>query len=62
MDCMDDDEFSCIYGILEELYFEDAIPEDAIEELRNGLTAPEYRGTEKYYKNIASATKALLMK
>lgn len=59
MDCMDDDEFSCIYGILEELYFEDAIPEDAIEELRSGLTAPEYRGTEKYYKNIASANKGI---
>lgn len=59
-ECMDDDEFYHLYEILEELYFNDTIPDEAIAELRESTTVPEYKGLNRYYKNIASTNEGIV--
>ena len=59
-ECMDDDEFYRLYGIFEDLYFDESITEESIAELKDGLTVPEYRGLEKYYKSIASSNEGIV--
>ena len=56
-ECMDDDEFYRLYEIFEDVYFDESVTEEALTELNDGLTIPEYRGLEKYYKGIASNNK-----
>lgn len=59
-ECMDDDEFYRLYGIFEDLYFDESITEESIAELKDGLTVPEFRGLEKYYKSIASSNEGIV--
>lgn len=59
-ECMDDDEFYRLYEIFEDLYFDESITEESIVELKDGLTIPEYRGLEKFYKTIASSNEGIV--
>ena len=59
-ECMDDDEFYRLYDIFEDLYFDESITEESIVELKDGLTVPEYRGLEKFYKTIASSNEGIV--
>jgi len=59
-ECMDDDEFYRLYDIFEDLYFDESITEESIVELKDGLTVPEYRGLEKFFKIIASSNEGIV--
>lgn len=59
-ECMDDDEFYRLYDIFEDLYFDKSIAEESIVELKDGLTVPEYRGLDKFYKKIASNNEGIV--
>lgn len=56
-ECMDDDEFYHLYDIFEDVYFDQSVTEDTLTQLKDGLTVPEYRGLEKFYRGIASNNK-----
>lgn len=53
-ECMDDDEFYRLYEMLEDLYFNEEVSDETIQELKDNLIIPEYRHLDKYYKEIAS--------
>ena len=59
-ECMDDDEFYRLYDIFEDLYFDESITEESIVELKDGLTVPEYRGLEKFFKTMASSNEGIV--
>ena len=54
LDCMDDDEFSMLYSVLENLYYDDELTDEEKEQFENSIAKPEYRNTNLYYRNIAS--------
>ncbi len=54
LDCMEDDEFAMLYGILEVLYYEDELEAEIKERFEHSIEKPEYRNADLYYRNIAS--------
>ncbi len=53
-ECMEDDEFAMIYGILEDLYFDDDLTDKDKELFEHSINKPDFRNTNLYYRNIAS--------
>ena len=54
LDCMEDEEFAMLYGIIENLYFDDELKNEDRERFEQYITKPEYKNTELFYRNIAS--------
>jgi len=54
LDCLEDDEFAMLYGILENLYFDEELSNEDKEQFEQSIAKPEYRNTNLYYRNIAS--------
>ncbi len=54
LDCMEDDEFTMLYGILEDLYFDDELKDEDRERFKQSIIKPEYKNRDLFYRNIAS--------
>lgn len=54
MSCMDDDEFSMIYEMLESVYFDEELEEEQITKFRDSVAIPEYKNILLFYQNKAA--------
>lgn len=59
MDCMNDEEFSDIYYLLEEVYSGNKLSNDDKEFFVNSTTVPEYKNLPNYYKKFAKDKKGV---
>ncbi len=59
MGCMDDDEFSMLYELLESAYFEEELTDEQENIFRKSIVVPEFKNIKLYYQNKAAKKSAV---